>query len=42
MLGIQLEKVFGNKDKEASLALILKNNFPYSKEYLEYKQKNFN
>lgn len=42
MLAIQLEKVFGNKDKEASLALILKNNFPYSKEYLEYKQKNFN
>jgi len=42
MLGIQLERVFGNKDKEASLALILKNNFPYSKEYLEYKQKNFN
>ncbi len=42
MIGIQLEKVFGNKDKEASLALILKNNFPYSKEYLEYKQKNFN
>lgn len=42
MLGIQLEKVFGNKDKEASLALILKNNFPYSKEYLDYKQKNFN
>lgn len=42
MLGIQLEKVFGNKDKEASLALILKNNFPYSKEYLEYKQKYMN
>lgn len=40
LLGIGLEKVFGNKDKEASLALILKNNFPYSKEYLEYKQKN--
>lgn len=40
MLAIGLEKIFGNKDKEASLALILKNNFPYSKEYLEYKQKN--
>lgn len=42
MLGIRLEKVFGNKDKEASLALILKNNFPYSKELLDYKQKNSN
>jgi type IV pilus assembly protein PilF len=40
MLAIGLEKIFGNKDKEASLALILKNNFPYSKELLEYKQKN--
>lgn len=38
MLGIRLEKVFGNKDKEASLAIRLKNKFPYSKEYLEYKQ----
>ncbi len=42
MLGIRLERVFGNKDKEASLALILKSKFPYSKEYLEYKQKNLN
>ncbi|RYZ95110.1 MAG: type IV pilus biogenesis/stability protein PilW [Moraxellaceae bacterium] len=42
MLGIKLERVFGNKDKEASLALILKNNFPYSKEFLDYKQKNVN
>jgi type IV pilus assembly protein PilF len=42
MLGIRLERVFGNKDKEASLALILKNNFPYSKELLDYKQKNIN
>lgn len=39
MLAIRLEKVFGNKDKEASLALMLKNKFPYSKEYLNYKQK---
>jgi type IV pilus assembly protein PilF len=42
MLGIRLEKIFGNKDKEASLALILKNNYPYSKELLDYKQKNSN
>lgn len=42
MLGIRLEKVFGNKDKEASLALILKSKFPYSKELLDYKQKNSN
>jgi type IV pilus assembly protein PilF len=39
LLGIRLERVFGNRDKEASLALALKNSFPYSKEYLEYKQK---
>ena len=38
LLGIRLERIFGNKDKEASLAIILKNRFPYSKEYLEYKQ----
>jgi type IV pilus assembly protein PilF len=42
MLGIRLERVFGNKDKEASLAMKLKSNFPYSKELLEYQQKNFN
>jgi len=41
LLGIRLERVFGNKDKEASLGLILKNNFPYSKEYLDYKQQTF-
>lgn len=39
MLGIRLERVFGNKDKEASLALMLKSKFPYSKEFLDYKQK---
>lgn len=38
MLGIRLERIFGNKDKEASYLLMLKNRFPYSKEYLEYKQ----
>jgi type IV pilus assembly protein PilF len=42
MLGIRLERVFGNKDKEATLALHLKNFFPYSKEYLEYKQNRLN
>lgn len=38
LLGIRLERIFGNKDKEASQVLMLKNRFPYSKEYLEYKQ----
>jgi type IV pilus assembly protein PilF len=38
LLGIRLERIFGNKDREASYLLILKNRFPYSKEYLEYKQ----
>ncbi|RZA00291.1 MAG: type IV pilus biogenesis/stability protein PilW [Moraxellaceae bacterium] len=38
LLAIRLERVFGNKDKEATLANSLKANFPYSKEYLEYKQ----
>jgi type IV pilus assembly protein PilF len=42
VLGIRLEKVFGNKNKEASLVMLLKNRFPYSKEYLEYKNNNFN
>lgn len=37
-LGIRIERIFGNRDKEASLALSLKNRFPYSKEYLEYKK----
>ena len=38
LLAIRLERIFGNKDKEASYLLVLKNRFPYSKEYLEYKQ----
>ena len=38
LLGIRIERVFGNKDKEASYALALKNLHPYSREYLEYKQ----
>lgn len=37
-LGIQLERVFNNKDAEASWAVQLKNNYPYSKEYLEYQK----
>jgi len=37
-LGIRIERIFGNKDKEASYALALKNLFPYSKEYLDYKR----
>ncbi len=36
-LGIRIERIFGNKDKEASYALALKNLHGYSKEYLEYK-----
>ena len=39
-LGIRIERIFGNKDKEASYALALKNLHPYSKEYLEYKRLN--
>ena len=38
LLGIRLERIFGNKDKEAGYVLMLKNKFPYSKEYLEYKE----
>ncbi|MDO3385125.1 type IV pilus biogenesis/stability protein PilW [Gilvimarinus sp. SDUM040013] len=37
LLGIKMERVFGNSDREASYALLLKNKYPYSKEYLEYK-----
>jgi len=37
-LGIRIEQVFENKDKEASYALALKNLHPYSKEYLNYKK----
>ena len=36
-LGVRIERIFGNKDKEASYAIALKNLHPYSKEYLEYK-----
>jgi type IV pilus assembly protein PilF len=37
-LGIRIERIFGNKDKEASYALALRNLHPYSKEYLLYKK----
>jgi len=37
-LGIRLERIFGNRDKEASYGLALKNLHPYSKEFLEYRQ----
>ncbi len=37
-LGIRLERIFGNKDKEASYVLALKNLHPYSQEYLNYKK----
>ncbi|WP_341938606.1 type IV pilus biogenesis/stability protein PilW [Marinimicrobium sp. C2-29] len=39
LLGIKIERIFDNKDKEASYALALKNRFPYSDEYLEYKRE---
>jgi len=38
LLGIRLEETFGNKDNIASYALALKNMYPYSSEYLEYKE----
>lgn len=37
-LGVRLERIFGNQDKEASYAMALKNLHPYSAEYLEYKK----
>lgn len=36
LLGIRIERIFKNKDKEASYVLALKNLFPYSDEYLTY------
>ena len=38
-LGIRIERIFGNKDNEASYALALRNLHPYSKEYLSYKNE---
>lgn len=37
-LGIRLERKFGNRDKEMSYALALKNMYGYSQEYLEYQE----
>lgn len=37
-LGIRIERIFGNKDKESSQVLSLKNLYPYSPEYLEYRK----
>jgi type IV pilus assembly protein PilF len=37
-LGIRLERIFDNQNAESSLAMMLKNNHPYSSEYLEYKK----
>ncbi|AQQ69571.1 type IV pilus biogenesis/stability protein PilW [Microbulbifer agarilyticus] len=37
-LGIRIEKIFGNRDKERSYALALKNLFPYSAETLKYQE----
>lgn len=37
-LKIRLERIFGNKDQEASAVLALKNMYPYSDEYLQYQK----
>lgn len=37
-LGIRIERIFGNKDQEASYAMALKNLHQYSDEFLEYKK----
>ena len=37
-LGIRIEKIFGNRDKERSYALALKNLYPYSAETLKYQK----
>lgn len=37
-VGIRLERIFGNRDKEASYALQLRNLHNYSQQYLEYKE----
>ncbi|WP_299581745.1 type IV pilus biogenesis/stability protein PilW [uncultured Microbulbifer sp.] len=37
-LGVRIEKVFGNRDKELSYALALKNLYPYSAETLKYQE----
>jgi type IV pilus assembly protein PilF len=35
--GIRIARYFGDKDQEASMALLLRNRFPESKEYQQYK-----
>lgn len=37
-LKIRLEQIFDDKNKEASAVMALKNMYPYSEEYLEYKK----
>lgn len=37
-LGIRIERIFGNRDREASYALALRNKHPYSNEFLEYRR----
>ena len=37
-LGIQIARIFDNRDDEASYSLILKNIFPASAEYRKYLQ----
>ncbi|SDJ83583.1 type IV pilus biogenesis/stability protein PilW [Microbulbifer yueqingensis] len=37
-LGIRIEKIFGNRDKERSYGLALKNLYPYSAETLKYQK----
>lgn len=37
-LGIRIERIFQNKDKEASYGLALRNLHPYSREFLSYKK----
>ncbi|MEW5248245.1 type IV pilus biogenesis/stability protein PilW [Microbulbifer discodermiae] len=41
-LGVRIEKIFGNRDKERSYALALKNLYPYSAEALEYQKMTAN
>ncbi len=37
-MGLRLERMFGNTDAAESYALALKNLYPYSQEYLDYKK----
>ncbi len=38
LLGIKIERIFRNTDREASYAMALRNLYPYSREYLEYQR----